>query len=425
MAKRPVGLIAGGLILIGALIALVGFRMDNDTGQSDGAAPMASTATPASSTSVPVSGGPDTSVPNTSVSNTSAPATGVAPTTAAPYTGQPHPGGDLALPVWDTAWDAPFYATPAELEVYLDHLATTGYSGAWMSLIGFSGRRNGQLTSSPALGVPQAIVNDGAMFVSDEALSRMLFILDAAQRRGLQIGVVATWGQHWLNGDGDNCFANPANIGNGPLQASNAELLGRQIGAYFGDHPAIAYWILGGDNYCQGSVGDSSEDPAIWRNYAAGIRAGGSTLPMTYHTPHSPGPGLRPPHTWMMDEAWVDFLSPQTGHCVPASMAIDNLTALAAVTPKPIVAAEMRYESPAGVANFCGAIASATDIADDTRAAVTAGADALVFGHHHRFSWAADIGSGSLQEPNTASVFATFGSPGELALFKTLRAGAF
>jgi hypothetical protein len=305
----------------------------------------------------------------------------------------------------------------AEIDVYLDHLAATGYSGAWMSLIGFSGRRNGQLTPSPDLGVPQPTIgDDGSLLATQENLSKMSAILDAAGQRGLRIGIVATWGQHWLNGDGDNCFANSSQIGNGPLQASNAEALGRRIGEHFAGHPAIAFWVLGGDNYCQQSVGDASEDPAIWRNYAVGLRAGGANHAMTYHSPHSPGAGLRPAHTWMMNEDWVDFLSPQTGHCVSDSMAQEQLAALIAVTDKPVVASEPRYETVPGVANFCGATVGPAEIGADARAAISSGAAAILFGHHARFSWGADDGSGTVRPASSEIALGTLGSPGEPCL---------
>ena len=39
--------------------------------------------------------------------------------------------------VYDTAWAMPARASVAEITVYLDHLETSGFDGAWISVVPF------------------------------------------------------------------------------------------------------------------------------------------------------------------------------------------------------------------------------------------------------------------------------------------------
>ena len=336
--------------------------------------------------------------------------------------------GDVALaglraPVWDTAWDAPFFATLDEIDQYFSYLSDRGYAGTWMMLLGLNARRDGTDMASPAYGALAATHDNGQLVATPENLAHMRSILDLAELHGLEVGLVPAWGQHWHNSHGTNCWGLASRIGNGPLQASNAFAFGQQIGAALGDHPALGFWVMGGDNWCQGSLGVGSEDPQVWRNLAAGLDSVGATQPTTYHTPADVGWGLRPAHLWMINEPWLDFLAPQTGHCVSAMMLADQLSSLGAATAKPIVAAEMRYETPPGILNHCGSAVTAADVEADTRAALDVGVAGVVFGHQSRWSWGADDGRNIFLGHDYNSVAITYGSAAEQAMLDLLLGG--
>ncbi|MDH3607247.1 MAG: DUF4038 domain-containing protein, partial [Acidimicrobiia bacterium] len=151
-----------------------------------------------------------------------------------------------------------------------------------------------------------------------------------------------------------------------------------------------------------------------WDAIVAGIRSTGASEPMTYHT----GGFMS---SWLMfsDREWVDFLSPETSHCLLPDEAQGVLTMLKATFGKDVVSAEMRYEDEPtqarGVSAWCypegpavGFI-GAPEIAADALASYNAGAVAYVYGHDTRWNW----GNWS----------ATLGQPGEAAAMDVAQDG--
>ena len=379
----------------------------------------------------PVEARPTVPAPTTSSAvepvpvTTTSPATPTAatPTTTTPATTEPPAPTTTTteppppFPLWDTAWELSFFAKRSEIDTYFDHLAANQFTGAWVTFFSIFERRGSDWLPSPIFGTTTGGVDeDDQFFINPEAVEQMRYLLDAAQSRGLQVGFVPIWENRYVNRDGDACFGSPSNIGNGVLHAGNSLRLG--------DHPAIAFWILGGDNFCQASISTEPADPDIWRNLIEGIRSTGATQPATYHTP--PGadanPTLQVAHAWHADEPWVDFLSPQTGHCLVSPVIEGQLQALIASTDKPVLAAETKYESPTDIANFCGWVVGAEEIAADLDASLAAGVDGVVFGHWHRFSIGLTPNSVQVSElPDFQLVIDTFGSPGEVVVLDRLR----
>lgn len=121
------------------------------------------------------------------------------------------------------------------------------------------------------------------------------FIVDEANRRGIHIGLLPTWGS-WAS----------TTRGQGPVNTNTAQAYGEFLGKRYGKKSVI--WILGGDR-------PATQNENVWRNLARGIVIGISgkedyaAALMTYH----PGGG----HTsaeWFHKDEWLDFNMQQTGH---------------------------------------------------------------------------------------------------------------
>lgn len=318
--------------------------------------------------------------------------------------GQEHAASQPRVPIYDTAWDMPFWADLNDAETYLDHVAKAGFTGIWISLFNHTG--GGISTTSPGSGHATAQLVDGQFQLDQGHAAHVRRILDAAHARGLEVGMVPMWGVFYIN---DLRFGCEGGTAAGPLKSWNSFGLGEQIGRAFADHPAIGHWILGGDNFC------AIEDVEIWRNMVAGLEAGGANQLMTYHTP-----GLESRLNLFADEPWVDFLSPQTGHCVNPENTQRMLTNLVNSTEKPVWAAELRYEDVQPDWGEClhwpGNPAAASDIENDAKAALASGVQGVLYGHNERWQWATGaIGS---HGGGSGKVFSTFWSPGEQAFLR-------
>ena len=123
------------------------------------------------------------------------------------------------------------------------------------------------------------------------------YIVDEANRLGLYVGFLPTWGR-WV--------PNSRNPGDAVFNVQNAQTYGEFLGKRFGRKSII--WILGGDRSAEGH-----ED--VWRALARGIAIGVngkedySHLIMTFH----PGGGYTS-STWFHRDPWLTFNMQQTGH---------------------------------------------------------------------------------------------------------------
>ncbi len=317
--------------------------------------------------------------------------------------------GDIEL--FDTAWDLPYFANLNEVDVYFDHLADSGYTGVWISLLNHTSGlyENGV---APATRTTQITIDSsGQLDLVPAYKNRVTEILDRAASRGLKVGLVPIWGVGYLHGRSTVNICSEPNAG--PLQANNAFDWGQEVASAYGAHRALHYWVLGGDNFCQ-----PSEDVNIWRNMAAGIRSTGANQKMTYHTA-----GWSARHHLFANEAWVDFLSPQTSHCIKASTTQAQLAELVNTYDKPVIASEMRYETiePGWqcTEHGPGDPVLPQDVADDTNAALAAGVSGIVYGHNDRWAWGRGEGNGS-PALGWTSVQASLNAPGELLMLDIL-----
>lgn len=124
------------------------------------------------------------------------------------------------------------------------------------------------------------------------------FIVDEANRRGLYVGLLPTWGS-WAPNERKEDTRKVFN-------AANAQAYGEFLGKRYRGRGIV--WILGGDRSANGVE-------AVWRAMAKGVALGVSgkedhgALLMTFH----PRGGLTS-STWFHDDAWLDFNMQQTGH---------------------------------------------------------------------------------------------------------------
>jgi hypothetical protein len=120
------------------------------------------------------------------------------------------------------------------------------------------------------------------------------YIVDKANKLGLTIGFLPTWGSYWHD-----------KVRNGkPLfTPANAAVYGEWLGQRCKEKAVI--WILGGDR----SV-DSDEQKEIIRAMARGLRKGdGGAHLMTFHPVGGAGSSQ-----WFQNDDWLDFNMRQNGH---------------------------------------------------------------------------------------------------------------
>jgi hypothetical protein len=299
------------------------------------------------------------------------------------------------LEVWDTVWALPLKASDSEIESYFSYLEGAGYTGVWVSLV--PNVWQGGLTAPN---------RHGHAFESFDApnplyLDHVDHTLDAAAAHGLQVNIVVAWAADWV---GDRPEAKWYGIEDpAPIDEANGAAYGQTLANRWKGHPALGAWVMGGDWWTPET---EAETEPTWEAIVAGIRQAGATEPITYHTG-----GFHSSWVLFADREWVDFLSPETSHCLVASEAQGVLTMLKATYGKPVVAAEMRYEDePAqeiGISAWCPPedpvtrFIVADDIAADALAAYDSGAAGYLYGQDIRWNW--------------GNVLANLGRPGEAA----------
>ena len=141
------------------------------------------------------------------------------------------------------------------------------------------------------LDVTRPAVKDGPQ---NDYWDQVDFIVNEANRQGLYIGFLPTWGRFWHDVSAERK----------PLfTETTAEVYGEWLGKRYRDAGLV--WILGGDRTVE-----NDEQREILRAMARGLRKGdGGTHLITFHPPGDGGSS-----TWFHDEAWLDFNMRQNGH---------------------------------------------------------------------------------------------------------------
>ncbi len=190
------------------------------------------------------------------------------------------------------------------------------------------------------------------------------FLVAAANRRGIYVGFLPTWGRYWHDAPKD---------GKPLFTPANAEIYGAWLGRRYKD--AALVWILGGDR----SV-DNDTQREIIRAMARGLRQGdGGAHLMTLHPPGGAGSAQ-----WFHDEAWLDFNMRQNGHTAEYTGRYDQTKADYDRSPlKPVLDGEPIYEDhPVSFDARKFGHSTATDVRRPLYWNLFSGAFGHTYGHH-------------------------------------------
>jgi len=151
------------------------------------------------------------------------------------------------------------------------------------------------------------------------------FIVSEANKRGIYIGFLPTWGRYWHDGSKER----------GPLfTPDNAAVYGEWLGRRYKDAGLV--WILGGDRPVEN---DTQRE--ILRRMAEGLAKGdGGAHLKTFHPPGGAGSSQ-----WFHDAPWLDFNMRQNGHGPDYTGHYDKTFEDYSRTPvKPVLDGEPLYE---------------------------------------------------------------------------------
>jgi hypothetical protein len=220
----------------------------------------------------------------------------------------------------DTGWELFHRLNRDEAKEYLQNRADKGFTVIQaVALAEFDG-----LNTPNAYGDKPLIDNDPTK-PNDAYFKQVDFIVDEANKRGLIIAMLPTWGDKW----------NKDKWGIGPeiFTAENARIYGEWLGKRYKDKQIV--WVLGGDRNLV-----DAEDYAIIRNMAAGLRKGdGGSHLLTFHPP-----GGKSSFDFFAEDDWIDFHTSQTGHRVGSPDYRTNIKARNLKIIKPHLISEPNYE---------------------------------------------------------------------------------
>ncbi len=203
-----------------------------------------------------------------------------------------HQDGKPFFYMADTAWELFHRLTREEAQYYLEDRANKGFTViqavAIAELDGIStGNAYGHLPYEKQDPTKPAVKEGPA----NDYWDHVDFIVNEANKRGLFIGFLPTWGRYWH--DGSQPVFNP----------QNAETYCHWLASRYKN--ANIVWILGGDRNAV-----SERDKAIICAMAKGLREGDSGKHLiTYHPT-----GGASSADFFIDENWLDFNMRQNGH---------------------------------------------------------------------------------------------------------------
>ncbi|MEP0711765.1 MAG: glycoside hydrolase family 140 protein [Algoriphagus sp.] len=221
----------------------------------------------------------------------------------------------------DTAWELFHKLDREEAVHYLKTRANQGFTVIQAVILA---ERDGVRTPNAYGELP--FLNFDPTRPNEAYFSHVDFIITEANKLGLTIGVLPTWG--------DKVFS--AHPGAGPIifNAENAKIYGRFLGKRYRDNDLV--WILGGDR----SVANE-EVAQTWEAMAEGLDEGGNaTHLITYHPR-----GSSSSSDSFTDADWIDFNMYQSGHVKKFNDVYRYAQKDLALRPiKPTVEGEAAYE---------------------------------------------------------------------------------
>lgn len=265
----------------------------------------------------------------------------------------------------DTAWELFHRLNREDAQRYLEQRARNGFNIVQAVAIA---ELDGHSAPNPYGHLPLIDLDPSRPAVKDgpdnDYWDQVDFIVEAANRLGIYVGFLPTWGRYWHDNvkDGRPLFT-PA----------NAEVYGEWLGQRYRDKSLV--WILGGD---RGVENETQKE--ILRAMARGLRRGdrGAHL-MTLHPPGGNGSS-----TWFHQDDWLDFNMRQNGHVPEFTGRYDQTKIDYDKTPvKPVLDGEPIYEDhPVSFDARKLGHSTATDVRRPIYWDVFSGAFGHTYGHH-------------------------------------------
>ena len=224
----------------------------------------------------------------------------------------------------DTAWELFHRLSREEADHYLEDRAAKGYTVIQaVALAELDG-----LGDANPYGHRPLLADDPAMpalQAGGDYWSHVDYIVSQANRLGLYLGFLPTWGDKWNQKWG---------VGPEVFTAANAEAYGEWLGRRYRDAGLV--WILGGDRPVE-----TENHEVIMHAMARGLRRGdGGTHLITFHPTGGQGSSA-----CFHGEDWLDFNMRQNGHAAEYTGRYDQTRADYDLTPvKPVLDGEPIYE---------------------------------------------------------------------------------
>lgn len=265
----------------------------------------------------------------------------------------------------DTTWELFHRLDRAEAEQFLDQRARQGFNVVQAVAIA---ELEGHNVPNPYGHLPLTDLDPARPAVKDgpanDYWDHVDFIVQAANRRGIYVGFLPTWGRYWHDATKE---------GHPLFNAANAESYGEWLGKRYKDAGLI--WILGGDRPIENDA-----QKQIIRAMARGLRRGdGGAHLMTLHPPGGNGSS-----SWFHNDDWLDFNMRQNGHVAEFTGRYDTTRADYDRTPvKPVLDGEPIYEDhPVSFDAKKLGHSTAADVRRPIYWDVFSGAFGHTYGHH-------------------------------------------
>ncbi len=221
----------------------------------------------------------------------------------------------------DTAWELFHRSNREDTEKYLENRRKKGFTVIQSVVLAeFDG-----LNTPNAYG-ERPLIDNNPTKINDKYFRHIDWVVKEAERKGLFIGMLPTWGDKWNKKWG---------IGPEIFTPENARIFGEILGERYRNSPNLI-WILGGDRHI-----DEVKHMQIIRSMAEGIKKGdkGSHL-ITFHPQ-----GGRGSSEYFHNEEWLDFNMRQNGHNPHFTGVYENTSKDYGLTPvKPVIDGEPLYE---------------------------------------------------------------------------------
>lgn len=194
-----------------------------------------------------------------------------------------HTDGTPFFWLGDTGWLLPERLDRDEAKHYLTRAAAAGYNVVLVQTVDGVPAYNRYGESSMPFGFDFSFASEPGRYTY---WHHMDYIIDAAERNGIYIGMVPIWGNL---------------VKEGKMTVDEAKKYGEFLANRYKDKKNIV-WVIGGD--IQGNI-----KPEVWDTLARTIKSIDKNHIMTYHP--------RGRHTsaqWFADRDWLDFHMYQSGH---------------------------------------------------------------------------------------------------------------